>query len=163
MSIIRARNHYNPIDVGHNIIISHRDFCPHWERMNRGKTIHIWRSDMPDNSCQFVALNKIGVNPTRHLIIDYKDGESLSKANVTIQTIADFSTGTEPLLIHCTVGQTRSPTIALIAKVVRGCSIYQALGDVMKANFETRAVVSNFCLTPITEILEWAETCEKGL
>ena len=161
MPIIRARNHYNPIEIGQNIIISHKDFCPHWERVDRGKIIHIWRNDMPHHSCEFVDAGKVGWFPDRHLIIDYKDGESLSNANVTIQMIADFSIGTEPLLIHCTAGQTRSPTIALIAKIVRGCSVYQALGDVMKANWETRAVVSNFCLTPIAEILTWAEERQR--
>ena len=156
-SIIRARNHYNPIDTGQNIIISHRNFCPHWERVARGKTIHIWRSDMDDNSCEFVASGSIGYIPTQHLVVNYKDGESLTKMNVSIEDIAQFSMGADPLLIHCTVGQTRSPTIAIIAKVVRGVSVYQALGEILKANWETRAVVSNFCLTPITEILEWAE------
>lgn len=151
--MLRERNHYNPVDIGHNIAISHRDYCPHWP----GRTIHIWRSDMPENSCEFVSLQQFVLYPDRHLTVHYKDGESLLAMNVSIDEIAQFSRGEKPLLIHCTVGQTRSPTLALIAKVVRGVSVYQAMADIMRANWETRAVISNFCLTPLRDILMWAE------
>mgnify|MGYP001585026462 CR=1 FL=1 len=156
-----ARNHYSPIDIGQGIFISHRDFCPQW---TIGKTLHIWRDDLLSESysCQFVQeLRSAGqslmpdVN-SRHLMVQYKDGESLTKMNVSIEEIAQFSTGTLPLLIHCTVGQTRAPTLALIAKIVRGVSVYHALADIMQANWETRGVVSNFCCTPVAEILAWA-------
>ena len=149
----KSYNHYSPVPIGHEIIISHRDFCPYW----KGKTIHIWRDDMANNSCKFVSEGRDGGNSDLHLIINYKDGESLFNANVTIDEIASFARISESLLIHCTVGQTRSPTIALIAKIARGASPYQALGDIMKANWDMRGIVSNFCLTPVKEILEWAD------
>ena len=159
---LRTRNHYAPIAIGQNILIAHRDFCPQWT----GKTLHIWRDDLPDASysCQFVQARRAAgqsllpsVNP-QHLLVHYKDGESLTTMNVSIEDIAQFSTGTHSLLIHCTVGQTRAPTLALIAKIVRGVSVYHALADIMQANWETRGVVSNFCLTPVAEIFAWAET-----
>ena len=107
-------------DVGHNIFISHRDACDHWQ--DKEHVIHIWRDDMPGgNSC-----NAINAGDARGLVINYKDGESLLNADVNMGRIADFFRGTDPILVHCTVGQTRSPTIAVIGKVVRGTDPYTA-------------------------------------
>lgn len=147
--------HYDPVPIGHNIYISHRDFCPRWPS---SRIIHIWRNDMPENSCEYVHTRISGVwLPTKGVIVDYKDGESLANASISIEEIATFCAGGEELLIHCTVGQTRSPTLAIIAKVVRGATPFDAARDVLQANWQYRKIVSNLCLTPLKEIFEWAE------
>lgn len=138
-------------DVGHNIFVSHRDACDYWQ--DKERVIHIWRDDMPGgNSC-----NAINSGNAAGLVINYKDGESLLKADVSIEKIADFFKGADPLLVHCTVGQTRSPTIAIIGKVVRGASPYTAIADIVRATWETRRIVANLCITPLQDIFLWAE------
>ena len=137
------------VDVGHNIFLSHRDACSSWVR---GKTIHIWRDDMPNsNSCVAVQTGR-----ANGLVINYKDGESLLNADVSIEKIADFFRGNDPILVHCTVGQTRSPTIAIIGKIVRGCSPYVAIADIVQATWEKRGIVANLCITPLKDIFIWA-------
>lgn len=142
-------------DVGHNIFVSHRDACSQWEFKER--IIHIWRDDMPSgNSC-----DAINTGSARGLIINYKDGESLHKADMSIERIADFFRGNDPVLVHCTVGQTRSPTVAIIGKIVRGVSPYQAITDIVRATWERRRIVVNLCTSPLQDIFLWAEQGEK--
>ena len=104
------------------------------------------------NSCDAISSGN-----AEGLIINYKDGESLLNADVSIERIADFFKGTDPLLVHCTVGQTRSPTIAIIGKVVRGENPYTAIANITKATWETRRIVVNLCITPLKDIFLWAE------
>lgn len=146
--------YYKPIPVGHNLYISHKDACDsHWTAFP--KILHIWRDDIPSYSC-----NQIRGARHRGLGLHYRDGESFDNANHSIDEIADFLHGDLMTLVHCTAGQTRSPTVAIIGKIVRGCSVNQAISDIMKANWEQRRVVCNFCVTPMKEIFEWAE--KKG-
>lgn len=139
------------VDVGHNIFISHRDACDHWHLKEH--IIHIWRDDMPGgNSC-----NAINSGSARGLVINYKDGETLLNADVSMEIIADFFRGNYPTLVHCTVGQTRSPTVAIVGKIVRGADPYTAIADIIKATWETRRFVANLCITPLKDIFLWAE------
>lgn len=141
--------HYQPIHVGQGIYISHRDACG---KFLVDRILHIWRDDMPDNSCEDVAVGR-----ATGMILNYRDGESLVKSNINLDHVASFFEKPGIVLVHCTVGQTRSPTIALVGKVVRGVSVYDAIADITRANWVARQVVCNWCITPLKEILGWAE------
>ena len=146
----KQENYYKPIPVGNNLYISHKDACGMYD-FPLAQTLHIWRDDMPNNACDMVKRGQ-----SSGLVINYKDGESLANIDVPFSEIADFLSGHEPRLIHCTAGQTRSPTIAIVGKILRGVSISQAVGDVVEANWKLRGVACNLCLTPLQEILHWA-------
>ena len=145
-------DHYAVVDIGDGIFLSHRDKCPSFPY--RERIIHIWRSDMPENSCVDILNGN-----AKGLVIHYKDGEPLVNASVDVQTIVDFCAQppSEPLLIHCTVGQTRGPTIALLAKIARGSTPFAAMGTIAEVSWRVRRVIPNFCLAPLKEIFEWWE------
>ena len=145
------RNHYNIVDIGHNLFLSHRDRCGIVILLEQ--TLHIHRNDMPNNSCHMIATGM-----DRGLVVEYKDGESLYNASISMDTIAGFLTGNEPRLIHCTVGQTRSPTIAIIGKLMRGATFEEAIGDIMAKTWIARGIVTNLCLNPLADNFEWAES-----
>ena len=143
----KRNNYYKPIPVGHNLFISHKDACGTGFPLEQ--TLHIWRDDMPNNACDMVKRGQ-----SFGLVINYKDGESLANIDIPYWKIDDFLSGNEPRLIHCTAGQTRSPTIAILGKLIRGATLSQAVGDVVEANWKLRDVACNLCLTPLQEILQ---------
>jgi len=140
------------VDVGRNLFVSHKDVCD-TRASEFDRILHIWRDDHPGYSCEaVVAGNAPGMT------LDYKDGTSLTEANHTILEIAEFLSGEDKVLVHCAVGQTRSPTIALIGKVARGDGLWPSIADIFGASWEGREIAWNFCLTPMKEIFKWAES-----
>jgi len=135
-------------NIGNGIIVGHMDKCGASEAL---RTLHIWRGDMPHYSCSCI---KSGCAPHGDLFVCYKDGESLQTLDMPLEKVEAFFNGNDRVYVHCAVGQTRSPTLALIGKVVRGASIYDAIGDVYDALWTQRGIVANLCLTPMKELLE---------
>ena len=137
--------------VGHNVFVGDRTCCDNFHPDGFEKFIHIWRDDHPDNSC-----NAIQNNHYSGMELQYHDGESFTKANKSIEHIAEFCRGNDRLLVHCAAGQTRSPAVALIAKVARGCDVYGAIADITRACYDERDIVPNWCLHPMRETIWWA-------
>jgi len=138
--------------VGHNIFVGPLEACA----LGAGsfaRTIHIWRRDYPESSCKWVAW---GGDP-RNLVLHYKDGESLGTIGVPLDDIAAFFAGNDSVLVHCMAGQTRSATIAVLGKLVRGASLRDAVGDVVSEVWLGRRLAANIVHTPLRDILLWAK------
>jgi hypothetical protein len=97
-------------------------------------TLHAWR---PENladgricrCCREVAT---GV-AVHHLVLTYREGESLARIPVPIDGIAAHARRPGRLLAHCAGGSVRGPTLAVMAKVARGVAFGRAVEDVMRA------------------------------
>jgi hypothetical protein len=114
-------------DLGDNLFVSSHDVCD--ERFLTFETcVHIWRSDRPSNTCN--AIRTSTTRPT-DLVVDYKEGESLHRASVSLEGLMRYLGGLAPTLIHCQSCQTRGPTFAVIGKVARGCPLPQAIDHVL--------------------------------
>lgn len=143
-------------DLGHGIYLGHKDMC---QVGMANRTLHIYRTDYPSYSCDIITRNEVNKND---MVFEYRDGESLKKWNIDLSEVYNFFLGDDSLYIHCAVGQTRGPTLAIIAIMARASvSPFLAAARVLKGNWIQRRIVSNFCITPMQEIFEWWETSVK--
>lgn len=101
------------------------------------------------------------------LFVRYVDGTSLSAAEIAnpldyekrgaqnVPIIAGFASKPGRLLCHCAAGLCRGPTMAIIAKIARGCTPWQAAHDVSQAMWlGYRQHPQLFCV-PLNEICGW--------
>ena len=139
-------------NVGRDIWVGHRDACDKDEYPADCRILHIWREDHPGNTCD-KAKDGSG-RPTGDLSLEYKDGESLENMDKSIEELEEFFKIPGKVYVHCAVGQTRSPTIALIGLAVRGENVYDAVGHILADIHMSRGIVWNICLTPLREILQ---------
>jgi len=136
------------IDVGHNIFVGPREACS----AGFDRVVHLWRDDYPANSCAFAPHGA----DDRNLVLHYRDGESLETIGVPLDQIAAFFSNGDRTLVHCAAGQTRSPTIALIGKLVRGSGLRDGVGDIVSQIWFGRGLTVNLVHKPLQEILRWA-------
>lgn len=134
--------------VGDGIYTGHRMIC---DEGNPKRTLHIWRNDHPQQSCHVSQGLEM---KDGDMLLEYKDGEPIANADKTFDEIEAFFRIPGEVFVHCAVGQTRSPTIALIGKCVRGRGVYEAVSDILGSQHRARGIVWNMCLTPMQEILE---------
>lgn len=133
-------------DVGNNIFISDYEYCNSLDllwivnsqfRPEFDKFIHIYRGDLEKhdvcNVSKFLARNvdwdfhgKAGLG----LNVQHGEGQDISHI---AQEVYNYSIGNDKLLIHCAAGQTRGPTLALLAKVARGMSLIGSIGEITDA------------------------------
>ena len=138
--------------VGHDIYVGNHQCCNIGGYPNGARVLHIWRSDHPDSSCH-ATKGKAEPGPD-DLVVEYKDGQKIQcSESHTIEQIEEFFRIPGPVFVHCAVGQTRSPTLAIIGKAIRGCDVYQAYAEVLRGIHATRGIVFNVCLDPTTELL----------
>lgn len=146
------------VNVGHGIYVGHCETCNAGAGSTK-RVLHIHRNDHPNSGCQITrdlydTSKSVVPIPACDMELEYKDGESITNANRTWEEIENFFRNDNDCLVHCAVGQTRSPTIALIGKCVRGANVYEAVSDILGAIYRERGIVWNICLTPMKEILE---------
>jgi protein-tyrosine phosphatase len=91
----------------------------------------------------------------RNLILHYRDGESLTEE--MIKASVSFLSGTRQTLVHCAAGQTRSPTLAMLGKLIRGANVSQAIGDIVSRIWEKQKIPPNIVHTPLKDILLWSD------
>ena len=158
------------VNVGHGIHVGHRDACDAGAGEHM-PTLHIWRKDMhPGSSCRICQNVMAGERPLRKggCILEYQDGDSFHAALIlgavhthfdqqaTFNYLYDwFTLGhcNDAVLVHCTVGQTRGPTLAFFGKLARGATLAEAMGDVFSATYQSRGITVNWCLNPVSEIV----------
>ncbi len=101
------------------------------------RTIHIWRNDYQDQRCNVIRINDIE--------IDYKDGDSLHKMNITLYELYEKLKGNEPIFIHCQCCVTRSPHIALLALIARNIPLFEAINLIYSSMYEYQIFVEFLC------------------
>ena len=136
--------------VSDHIWVGHKDVCDQGQ-YPPSRRIHIWRSDHPTYSCQYVVDN--AVVDDCNLKLHYRDGEPLSSIDIPLEDIREFIREDGSILIHCMAGQTRSPMMAAFALCCMGGDPYQAIATVLKATWEGYGVPFNVCLTPMQDLL----------
>jgi len=136
-----------PVEIGYNVWVGPKQSCAaaggEFDRV-----IHIHRSDLRQ-ICP--ALAKATRND---FFLDYKDGESLAALGDEFDEVWGFCREPGKLLVHCQAGQTRGPTLAVLALAARGTSPFQALGHVFEAVWNQRRIPCNFVPAPIKDIVE---------
>ena len=139
-------------DVGHDIYVGNHQCCDEGHYPKAARVLHIWRSDHPLSSCK-ISRGEVQPNPG-DLVVEYKDGQKIQcSESSTIEEIEEFFRIPGLVYVHCAVGQTRSPTLAIIGKVIRGRTVYKAYADVLKGLHVHRNIIFNVCLDPTTELL----------
>ena len=124
------------------------------------RTIHVHHSQSPTpGRCR--AWNGAG-DAARDLFVRYVDGESFSTARdhntdspLSIARIAAFAKPDGRLLCHCAAGLCRGPTMAVLAKIARGCTPWQAMHDVAAAMWLGQQRSPQFFSLPLSEISRW--------
>ena len=117
-----------------------------------GAVIHIWRSDIPQNSCNFKQHNL-------DFKFDYKDGESLStELDKLSEIIKNFKEKSQKMLIHCHAGLTRSPTVILFAlSLIENTHPLNLLGEVYRKMW-LHEILANIVRTPLKDIIDYFES-----
>jgi hypothetical protein len=169
-------NHDKPVHVGQNVYISTTRGCDEHHRDFR-YVVHIRRDDVPNVHCEHskalvetrgpiglfksVSLCQEDMKEYHDCFIEYRHGDPLSFS--ILLEVAGFAPDPgDKLLIHSAAGRTRSPTVAIVAKIVRGCRLREGLGDVVCSLWTARRVSANICPDPLRDILGWAETRKIG-
>jgi len=122
---------------------------------NYDAIIHIKRSDMEHYSCQFNSSR--GGND---LTLDYKDGDKIpQEVFEKLEKFYEENKGPyKKIFVHCYVGQTRGPTIALaLLSIAFKNSPLCFLGEVIGKIRNERKIVPNICLSPLTNMLDWID------
>ena len=105
------------------LYIGNRQSC---HRTEAKSCIHIYRSDKPEHNCRFV----FHANDMR---LDYIDGHHIDRetlAGIHIFAENSISAGC-PLLVHCSAGLTRGPTIGFfVLSVIEMRHPFDCLSDI---------------------------------
>jgi hypothetical protein len=112
--------------------------------------IHIWRDGDRDERAICKANGK-------ELSICYKEGGRLATMSVPIDAVVAYMRRPGPILIHCRGGSCRSTTLAILAKVARGCEVKAAIVEVFLSVLDAYGVVSLLFPEPIADICRLAE------
>lgn len=96
--------------------------------------VHVWRNTnlKEDRVCRF-ARDVIEGRTKGNLIVYFQENHPLRDAHVPLQNIVEYSRQPGRLLAHCAAGASRGPTMAVIAKVARGCDPLLAIMEVTRA------------------------------
>lgn len=134
-------------NVGNNIWIGNREAC-HTYKFR--KVLHIYWSGKPEYNCDPISESIKG----QHYKLDYLDGQSLIPMfdNLYFTGLKDFLSGNDEILIHCFAGTYRSPTLAILAKGLRGCDPFNAMAEIARATRSRYSLFPHFHDVPISEI-----------
>lgn len=125
--------HYHLTDVGTNVWVG--DFLSCNDRLHDfDLSIHIWRNA---NVGENRICNRVKNNLDKGIVVKYRENDPLHTMSVPIRDVVQYASQEGKLLVHCAGGVCRSTTLALIAKMARGCDKYQAISDIYKGTWET--------------------------
>lgn len=97
------------------------------------RIIHVWRDDAE------TCANHIA--DAGNMIVHWKEFnpvEPIDMMRPSLAEVAAFAKVRGRLLVHCKAGMTRSPTLALAAKIARGCDLAKAEADIRAAFLRDR-------------------------
>lgn len=147
-------NNADICDVGHGIHVGNFRGCNLYGR-NFQRAIHIWYGPDgdPKGVCDCIVNRR-----NEGLTIQYVDQRSLAEV-IEFDRLADFFSEPGEVFVHCAAGQCRSPTVAIIAKLVRAPEItpWHAIHDITWSLWTHRRAAPCWGNIPLTEIFEWWE------
>lgn len=153
---------------GDNVWVGNADFCD--ERGDKFDVVihvHHEKSPTPGRCKKFEAPTG---GKAADLFLRYIDGSSLTSIEIgdrlhgklewrsapqALREIAAYSAHGNRLLCHCAAGLCRGPTMAVIAKVARGCTPWQAMHDVANGMWLGYQAAPQLFNLPMTEICRW--------
>jgi rhodanese-related sulfurtransferase len=144
------------IHILDNLVLANREWCDRSIKQNKDRIIHIFRSDIPNYSCKYASNNN--VSDEENLLLDYKDAEHLSQEQ--IQTVVSFINKNKDnqIVVHCHMGRTRSPMIALLcASVLTNLHPIELVGDIFCKLYRNSNDLWNCSLNPLEDIIKWYE------
>lgn len=131
------------------LYVGNRDDC---SQLSDAGCIHIWRDDHPDNSCEFHEH-------AEDFRWEYKDGHEIPVVElrklsmIILSYFQDFG----KVFIHCHAGQTRSPTICILAlSLVEDRHPIDVLPDIYMPLWR-KGLFPNICMSPLKDIVQWYE------
>lgn len=144
--------------LGNNVFVGGYEQCPS-DKLTNPLIVHLWNEYQEGRGvCSHVRENGCPDCPD-HLVINYADGRPLTDASVTLDRFAEFVRDpSRPLFVHCAAGLTRSPTWAVLAKVVRGCDYWTAISEVIsriRLQYSGPSNVPILFGEPLRDIFEW--------
>lgn len=113
-------------------------------------SIHIWK---PENLTTGGACPRVHAGSGPGLAIEYEEGASLGTMRPPLAEVVSYLQRPGRVLIHCAGGRHRSPTLAALAKVVRGRPVTESVDQVLRANRDQRGVDEPIPPVPLAEIL----------
>lgn len=140
-------------DCGHHVWVGdHRSCDASGARFDR--RVHIWHSyQQGKNRCRHIDEDRIGADD---LVVRYRDGDPLATLGEALPELIAFVGRPGQLLVHCAFGCYRGPTLAVLAKVVRGGDPFDSLAEVARGMwtwYGTRQVPYLNSI-PIREVIE---------
>lgn len=146
-------------DVGGNVWVGDVDACAaHADRFPR--RVHVWRGRDRDEGrvCRFHP----GGDPDG-MLVSWREGEGLDAMRPTFAEVRDYLARDEPTLIHCKGGVCRSATLAVVAKVLRGRDVFDAIADVYRGLWAGYREPAWLETPTMRDVLAWAERRRDGL
>ncbi len=90
--------------------------------------IHVWKpQNIAENRVCKHARRAINGEKGVHLVVTYSEGEPLSLAAVSIDSITKYARQPGKILCHCAAGASRGPTMAVLAMAARGMDPFKAI------------------------------------
>lgn len=152
---------------GDGVWVGNAEMCDQ-RRRQFDLTIHVHHERSPTPGRCKAFDSGAGGEITKDLFVRYVDGSSLSTAEIytgapqsfvqgapALQTIAAFARRDGRILCHCAAGLCRGPTMAILAKIARGCTPWQAMHDVSQAMWLGYQQSPMLFREPLTEICRW--------
>jgi hypothetical protein len=139
-------------DCGDGVWVGNRGACNH-RGQSFARVVHVHNE--PRDPAGVCRAARLGIGPTS-LVVRYQDREPLVTATPGLRAIAEFCKAPGPLLVHCSMGGCRGPTMAVLALVSRGVAFDEAKERVRSAVLTYNQGI-DLADGPMGEIRAWAE------
>jgi hypothetical protein len=144
--------------VGDRIYISCYEFCDAYGR-TFDNVLHIF-SEANRTERRLCKTCATGDGPG--LIVRWSEGEALSAMGVPLDEVVAFARRPGRLLIHCAAASCRSPMLAILAKIARGCRPFEAVKEVCQGVYEGYGEFPILMREPMLGLLAWADSRKWG-
>lgn len=144
--------------VGNNVWVGNFQACNE-HASEFPLSIHIWYGPAGDMSgvCDCILFHRDVFDVT------YSDNEPMRSASQQMESIVEYARQPGKLLVHCAAGICRAPTVAVLCKVARGCTPWQAMHDVAAGMWLAYRHAPSFGYRPLNEIFNLFSLDEGNL